>query len=74
MIDNTVDTSYIFSLSEEENKDNAEIISFNEAMFLTPYTVFSVSNFSEKKHPVKNSELLLNNKYSSTISPPPEFL
>lgn len=74
IFDNTVDTSYIFSLAEEENKDQTESISFDEVTLLAPDTVVNFSFFSKKKYPVKNLELLFNNKYSSTISPPPEFL
>lgn len=74
IIDEPVDTTYVFSMNEEENHKNVEqLASMFEVVFISTFDDFLIYHSSQRKIRTNNFNLNQTKIYFETISPPPEF-
>jgi hypothetical protein len=75
IIDDCVDTTFIFSMTEEENnKDVEQLVSMFEVVFVSTFDEFHIYSTSQIEMGDKNFNLNHSKIYFETISPPPEFV
>lgn len=74
IIDDRIDTSYVFSMTEEENnKDLEKLSSMFEVVFLRVLDEYFIDISIQKELRGKSFNLNHSKIYFETISPPPEL-
>ena len=74
IIDERVDTTYVFSMTEEESNKNVEqLASMFKVVYISTFDEYSIYKSSLEKMDSKNKNLNLSKIYFETVSPPPEI-